>query len=197
MEADINAEIKRMATEGDIESFTNPRGFNSPVFTVRKKNESVRVVANFKRTLNKVPVDLDPYPMLRIDHMFNRIGEGNKYFTSLNLCSGSRQIEIDERDRHQIAFTWRDRCYLYTRLAIGLTSAGQIFSRSIAEALATVASRDNIPPCIDDNLVHAKTFDRYILALEQLFIALRKFRLKLNPDKCTFLTSEVKFLGRM
>ena len=38
-----------------------------------------------------------------------------------------------------------------------------------------IASPDNISSYIDDNLVHAKTFDKYILALEQLFIALRKF----------------------
>ena len=182
LEADIDAEIKCMATESIIESCTNPRGFNSPVFAVRKKNGSVRVVANFKRTLNKVLVDVDSYPMPRINHLFNKIGEGNKYFASLDLCSGYWQREIDERDRHKTAFTWRDRCYQYTRLAFGLTSAGQIFSRWIAEALATVESRDNISSYIDNNQVHAKTFDKYILALEQLFIALRKFGLKLNPD---------------
>ena len=182
-----------MATEGIIESCTNPRGFNSPVFAVRKKNGSVCVVTDF----NKVLVDLDSYPMPRIDHLFNSIGEGNKYFASLDLRSGYWQIEIYERDRHKTAFTWRDRCYQYTHLAFGLTSAGQTFSRCIAEALATVESRDNISSYRDDNLVHAKTFDKYILALEQLFIALRKFGLKLNPDKCTFLTSEAKFLGRI
>ena len=133
--------------------------------------------------------------MSRINHLFNRIGEGNKYFPSFDLCSSCWQIKIDERDRHKTAFTWRDRCYQYTRLAFGLTSAGLIFSRCIAEALATVASRDNISFYIDDNLVPAKTFDKYILTLEQLFIALHKFGLKLNPDKCTFLTSEAKFLG--
>ena len=132
--------------------------FNSPVFAVRKKNGSVHVVANFKRTINKVLVDLDPYPMPRIDHLFNRIGEGNKYFASLNLRSGYWQIEIDERDRHKTAFTWRDRCYLYTCLAFDLTSAGQIFSRCIAEALVTVASCDNISSYIDDNPVHVKTY---------------------------------------
>ena len=158
-----------MTTEDIIESCTNPRGFNSPVFAVRKKNGSVRVVANFKRTLNKVLINVNPYPMPRIDHLLNRNGEGNKYFASLDLHSGYWQIEIDERDRHKTAFTWRDRCYRYTRLAFGLTSAGQIFSRCIAEALATVASRDNISSYIDDNLIHAKTFDKYILALEQLF----------------------------
>ena len=153
-----------MATEGIIESCTNPKGFNSPVFAVRKKNGSVRMVANFKRTLNKVLVDLDPYPMPRIDHLFNRISEGNKYFASLDLRSSYWQIEINERDRLKTVFTWRDRCY-HTRLAFGLTSAGQIFSRCITEALATVASHNNISSYIEDNLVHAKTFDKYILAL--------------------------------
>ena len=95
------------------------------------------------------------------------------------------------------AFTWKGRCFQYTRLAFGLTSAGQIFSRCIAEALDTVASRANISSYIDDNLVHAKTFEEYVTALEQLFIALRKFGLKLNPEKCIFLASEAKFLGRI
>ena len=189
--------IIESCTEGIIESCTNPRGFNSLGFAVCKKNGSVRVVANFKRTLNKVLVDLDPYPMPQIDHLFKRIDEGNKYFASIDLRSGYWQIEIDERDRHKTAFTWRDRCYQYTRLAFGLTSAGQIFSCCIAEVLATVKSRDNISSYIDDNLIHAKTFDKYIPTLEQLFIALRKFGLKLNPDKCTFLTSEAKFLGHI
>ena len=187
LEADINAEIKRMASEGIIESCTNPRGFNSLVFAVRKKNGSVRVVTNLKKISQQGSF------RSRIDHLLNRIGEGNKYCALLDLHRGYWQIKIDERDHHKTAFTRRDRCYQYTRLAFGLTTAGQIFSRYIAEALATVASRDNISSYIDKNLIHAKTFDEYILALEQLFIALRK----LNPDKCTFLTSETKFLGRI
>ena len=152
------------------------------------------MVATFKRTLNKVLVDLDPYPVPRIDHLFHRIGEGNKYFASLDLRSGYWQIKIDERDRHKTAFTWRNQ---YTRLAFGLTSGGQIFSCCIAEAQATVEFHDNISSYIDDNLVHAKTFDKYILALDQRLIALCKFGLKLNPDKCTSLTSEANFLGRI
>jgi len=186
-----------MASEGVIEPCHDPKGFNSPVFAVRKKNGTIRVVANFKRTLNKVLIDLDPYPMPRIDQLFHRIGEGNKYFATLDLRSGYWQIQIDERDRYKTAFTWKDKCYQYTRLAFGLTSAGQIFSRCIAEALATVSSRSNISSYIDDNLVHAKTFEEYILALEQLFTALRKFGLKLNPEKCTFLATEAKYLGRI
>ena len=130
----------RMATEGIIEPCHDPMGFNSSVFTVRKKNGTIRVVAYFKRILNKVLVDLDPYPMPRIDQLFHKIGQGNKYFTTLDLHSGYWQIEIDDRDRYKTAFTWKDKCYQYTRLAFGLTSAGQIFSRCVAEVLASVSA---------------------------------------------------------
>ena len=197
LEDDVDAEIARMASEGVIEPCNDPKGFNSPVFAVRKKNGKIRVVANFKRTLNKVLVDLDPYPIPTIDSTFNKIGEGKKYFWTLDLRNGYWQIVIDERDRHKTAFTWKGRCFQYTRLAFGLTSAGQIFSRCITEALDTVASCVNISSYIDDNLVHAKTFEEYVTALEQLFIALRKFGLKLNPEKCIFLASEAKFLGHI
>ena len=73
----------------------------------------------------------------------------------------------------------------------------QIFSRCVAEALATVSARSNTSSYIDDNLLHAKTYGEYVLALKPVFAALRKFGLKLNPEKCTFLATEVKYLGRI
>ena len=76
-----------MATEGIIEPCHDPKSFNSPIFAVCKKNGTIRVVANFKRTLNKVLVDLDPYLIPRIDQLFHKIGEGNKYFATLDLHS--------------------------------------------------------------------------------------------------------------
>ena len=135
-------------------------------------------------------VDLDPYTMPRIDQLFHKIGQGNKYFSTLDLHSGYWQIEIDDRDRYKTAFTWKNKCYQYTRLAFGLTSAGQIFSRCVADVLASVSAWSNISSYIDDNLVHAKRYGEYILALEQLFAALHKFGLKPNPEKCTFLATE-------
>ena len=88
LKADVNNQIDCMAAEGIIEICHNPKGFNSPVFAVRKKNDTIRVVVNFKRTLNKVLVDLDPYPTPRIDQLFHKIGEGNEYFATLDLHSG-------------------------------------------------------------------------------------------------------------
>ena len=196
MEADINAEIQRMLSEGIIEQWKDPKGFNSPVFAARKKNGAFRVVANFKRTLNTVLKDQNPYPIPLMDHRFHKIGEGNKYFASLDLKSGYWQIEIKKCDRHKTAFSWGDRCFQYTRLAFGLTSAGHIFSRCVTEVLDIVNARENISAYID-NLVHARTFDEYIIAMRQLFTAFRAYGLKLNLEKCIFIASVAKFWGRI
>lgn len=77
-------------------------------------------------------------------------------------------------------FTWKGWCYQYTRLAFGLTSAGQIFFRCIADVRVTIISRANIISYIDDNLGHAKTFKEYLITFEQMVIAFYKFGLRLN-----------------
>ena len=197
MEADVNAEIQRMLSEGIIELCKDAKGFNVPVYAVRKENGAVRVVANLKRTLNTVLKDQDPYPIPLMDHLFHKIGEGNEYFASLDLKSGYWQIEIEQCDQHKTAFTWGDRYFQYTRLAFGLTSAGHIFSRCVAEALNTVNARENISSYIDDNLVHTRTFDEYITAMRQVFTAFKAYGLKLNLEKCIFIAGEAKFLGRI
>ena len=120
-EAEVDSEIQRMYDLGIIEDCPDPKGFNSPVYSVRKPNGKVRVVANFKDTLNRVLKDLDPYPMPTQDSLFNRVGNGNKYFATIDFKSGYWQIELEPKDRYKTAFTWRGRCLQYCKVAFGLT----------------------------------------------------------------------------
>ena len=197
LERSVTEEIAKMLKQGIIEPCDDPKGFNSPVYAVLKANGSTRVVANFKSTLNRVLVNPDPYPMPSMDSLFNKIGNGNKFFASMDLLKGYWQVEIDREDRYKTAFTWENRCYCYTRLAFGLTSAGAIFSRCVSQALEEIQTKQNIVSYIDDVLVYAKTLNEFIQALEQLFAALRKYGLKLNPKKCDFINTKAEFLGRI
>lgn len=132
-----------------------------------------------------------------MDQPLYKIGEGNKYFASLDLKSGYWQIVIEECSRYKITFTWRDQCFQSTRLLLRLTSAGHIFSRCVTGAPATVSSHDNISSYIDDSLVHASIFKGCLTNMRQLFSALKMYGLKLNPEKCIFLAPKAKFLGRI
>lgn len=61
--------------------------------------------------------------------------------------------------------------------------------------LGTITSWVRISSYINDNLVLAKIFKESMIALEHPFIAFQKFRLRLNLEKCTFLTTKAKFLS--
>jgi hypothetical protein len=50
----VEAEISKMLKMGVIEKCDNPKGWNRPIICVPKKDGSVRVCANFKRTINTV-----------------------------------------------------------------------------------------------------------------------------------------------
>ena len=182
-----------------IEPCSNPRGYNSPVYAVRKKSGAVRIVLNLKCTLNKVLVELDPYPIPDMNELLTRIGKGNQYFASLDLRSGYWQVVIHPSDRHKFAFTWKGRCYMYSRLPMGLTSAGGVFSRAISDAFNTIPalSKQNIATYLDDNLVFGRTFEDFKKTLSCLFTVLRTNGLCLNGEKCTFVAKQAKFLGRV
>lgn len=50
---------------------------------------------------------------------------------------------------------------------------------------------------VDDMIVKSKTKIDHLEDLEETFNTLRKFQLKLNPAKCSFMVSSGKFLGHM
>lgn len=50
---------------------------------------------------------------------------------------------------------------------------------------------------VDDMLVKNKTADRHLVNLSLMFGVLKKYNMRLNPNKCAFGVSFSKFLGFM
>ena len=69
----ITAEIEKMLKAGFIELCEDPKGFSSPIVTVKKKDGSVRMCMNFKPTLNQVLKDGETFPMESTDGVFAKI----------------------------------------------------------------------------------------------------------------------------
>ena len=195
----IDGEIACMLKQGVIVPCGNPKGFNTPIMVVEKKNGKPRVCANFKNTLNKVlSTSADwCWQMPATEQSIDAIGNGNKYFSSLDLKSGYWQCKIQESDQHKTAFHWGNQCYMYTRLPFGLAVSGMIFSRCIAKALDEVSNKENVQTYIDDVLCYGKDFETYLTTLKQILQAAKTNGILLNPEKCNFLQKQVKFLGRI
>ena len=194
----VAAEIDKMLAAGVIEKCADPKGFNSPLVVIKKKDGSLRVCCNFKPTLNRCLVDKDPFPMASADEVFTQFKPGEKYFSGMDLLKGYWQVELAKEDRYKTAFTFNGVVYQFKRLPFGLTTAGNSFSRQLAEVLQEcLRQSDCISWYLDDVAIHSDNFDDFIDAHRRVFQALIKNGGKLKPEKCEFLKQKIKFLGRI
>ena len=193
----VDAEFEKMLKDGVIESCDDPKGWRTPYLTVPKKDGSIRMCLNFKRTLNTRLAEEETFAQRPADELFANIRMGNKYFASLDLKKGYWQLPLAVGDRHKTCFQWKGQLYQFTRLPFGLKTAGSIFCRAISRALSS-ADFDLLSTFIylDDICIMAKDFNTFVRALEKVFIGLKKFNLRLSPKKCKFLTKTIEFLGR-
>ena len=188
--------IEKLKRDGVIEPCKDPQGFNSAVFPVpKKKPGEVRLVVNFRPTLNKVIKHNDPWTMPSVESVLKSIPRGCQYFACVDLRDGYFQLTIHEDDRHKTAFQVNNQCMQFVRVPMGLTSAGAIFSREVA-AVINGGGVDNVLAYLDDILVYGRTEEEFFNALEGLLSVLRQNGLLLNGRKCEFLKTEVTFLGR-
>ena len=196
LQAAADAEIQRMEQMGVISKCPDPKGWNSPVFAVKKPSGAIRIVANFKNTLNASLTEVDPYPTPSTTNIFTGIGAGNKYFCTADLRSGYWQFKLDEESKPKTAFNWKGDTWMYEVLPFGMTDSGALFSRNVHEAVS-VLGNDGYLRYVDDNLIYAKDFDTFKKRLVKFLKVLIQNGLKLNASKCTFITDKAKFLGRV
>ena len=57
--------------------------------------------------------------------------------------------------------------------------------------------RRNVEVYVDDIVVKSNSCEQHVSNLKEVFQALRKHRMRLNPDKCAFGVEGGKFLGFM
>ena len=81
-------------------------------------------------------------------------------------------------------------------MPFGLTKATATFQRYMDLVLAGLKwSRFLV--YLDEICVFANTLTEYLQRMEEMFLSLRKFRLKLNTSKCYILGKEFTYLGHV
>jgi hypothetical protein len=81
-------------------------------------------------------------------------------------------------------------------MSFGLQSAGATYQRGIQRCLQTQIGR-NAKAYVNDVVVKTQEEEGFISNLAENFDNLRKFNMKLNPEKCTFDVPSGKLLGYM
>lgn len=81
-------------------------------------------------------------------------------------------------------------------MPFGLKNTGVTYQRLANEMFRGQIGR-NVEVYMDDMLVKGLQIEKYLSNLNETFQTLRKYKIKLNPNKCAFGVSVGKFLGFM
>ncbi|MEO0454665.1 MAG: reverse transcriptase family protein [Verrucomicrobiota bacterium] len=168
--------------------------WNSPIVMVKKKDNSLRLCIDYRR-LNQATIR-DSFPLPRVDDTLDSL-HGCRFFSSLDLAQGFRQVEMSDEDRQKTAFSVPGRGHFeFETMPMGLVNAPGVFQRLMTIALNGLLGNQCFV-YLDDILITGKTLEEHLQNLEVVLSRLESAGLKLKPTKCQVLRSKVNFLGHV
>ena len=126
---------------------------------------------------------LSLYPLPKIDEMFSKLG-GARIFSTIDLRSGYYHIGLTQESRAESAFVVPMGKWQFKRTPFGLSQAPAYFQLLIDQVLMGCSSF--AMGYLDDIIIFSKTEEEHLQHLEEIFIRLRKFGLKMKHEKCSF-----------
>lgn len=192
---EIDRQISDMLDNDIIEESVSE--WSSPVLLVPKKSDSRgkkrwRVVVDYRKLNSKLQEDKFPLP--NITEILDSLS-GAIYFSHLDLSQGYYQLELCPESRKYTAFTTTKQ-YQMKRLPMGLKTSPSAFSRLMTVAMSGL-HYEKCLVYLDDLICFGRSLELHNKNLIDVFERLRSVNLKINPDKCKFLTKELLYLGHI
>ena len=188
---EVKQHVQDLVAQGVLKESCSP--WASPAVVVMKKDGSVRFCCDYRK-LNNV-THRDAYPLPRVEESLDALGHA-QVFSSLDLTAGYFQVAVAEQDQEKTAVTTPFGLYQWTRMPFGLCNAPATFQRLMGAVLGDLAF-EVLLVYLDDVLVFSRDFESHLEKLDLVLGRLREHGLKLKPQKCFLLRSEVKFLGHV
>jgi hypothetical protein len=182
-------ELEKLERDGII-SKIEMSDWASPIVPVLKKDGSVRI-CDFKVTVNQV-VQVDQYPLPRIEDIFATLGGGRK-FAKLDIRQAYLHIPLDEDSKKLLAIITHKRFYEYNRLTFGIASAPSIWQRAMDQILQGLSG---VHCVLDDMIFTGKNDDEHLQNLENVLQRLQdNIGLRANIEKCSCLQDSAVHCG--
>jgi hypothetical protein len=167
-----------------------PDWLANPVM-VLKKNNTWRMCIDYT-SLNKA-CPKDPFALPRIDQVTDSTA-GCDLLSFLDAYSGYHQIPLYQLDQIKTSFITPYGAYCYVTMPFGLKNAGATYQRTMQRCLQEQIWR-NMHDYVANMVVKTKQSGTLLDDLKETFANLRRYRMKLNPEKCTFGMPDGQLLG--
>ena len=137
----------------------------------------------------------DAYPLPRIDDSLRLLGN-QQWFSTMDLASGYWQVAMSPDAQKKAAFVTNEGLFQFRVMPFGLCNAPAMFERLMDRVLCGMRwSRCLV--YLDDVISFGKSVPEAIWRLEEVLARLSDFGLQLKAKKCTFMQTEVGFLGHI
>lgn len=186
----LDKEIDRLLKDDVIEPVSHSE-YASPIVPVLKRDGSVRLCADYSRTINQ-QLRIDQYPLPTVQELFSKLHGGEQY-TKLDMSSAYNQLCLEDPDNITCINTHKG-LFKYRRLVFGLSSAPAIFQKTIEVVLSGI---EGVICFLDDVLITGKNQTEHLSRLKSVLDKFREAGLTLREDKCEFFQDEVTYLGHI
>ncbi|XP_015965562.1 uncharacterized protein LOC107489321 [Arachis duranensis] len=163
------------------------------IVMVKKNNGKWRMCVDFTDLNKACPKDAFPLPC--IDTLVDN-SCGYDTLSFMDAYSGYNQILMHPSDQEKTAFITEYGNYCYNVIPFGLKNAGATYQRLMNRIFEKQIGR-NIEVYVDDMVAKTKVGQSHTEDLEEIFAQIRRYNLRLNPEKCAFSVKGGKFLGFM
>ncbi|KAH9688200.1 Ribonuclease H [Citrus sinensis] len=188
----INDEVEKLLRAGFIREVSYPEWISNVVL-VKKANSKWRMCVDFT-DLNKA-CPKDSFPLPKIDQLVDSTA-GHGLLSFMDAFSGYNQIPMYEQDEESTAFITNQGLFCYRVMPFGLKNAGATYQRLVNKVFKPLIGK-TMEVYVDDMITKSKIPKEHVGHLEETFELLRKYKMKLNPEKCAFGVESGKFLGFM
>ncbi|XP_031392283.1 uncharacterized protein LOC116204334, partial [Punica granatum] len=186
----IKEEVVKQINAGFLE-VCNYSEWVANIVPVEKKDGRVRVCVDY-RDLNKASPK-DNFPLPHIDVLVDNTARHNQ-FSFMDGFSGYNQIRMAEDDKIKTTFITMWGTFCYKVMPFGLKNAGATYQRAMVTLFHDMMHKE-IEVYVDDMIAKSKEGEDHLVNLRRLFERLKKYKLRLNPAKCTFGAKSGKLLG--
>eukprot|EP00924_Labyrinthula_sp_SR-Ha-C_P007284 snap_masked-scaffold_8-processed-gene-14.74-mRNA-1 protein AED:0.38 eAED:0.38 QI:0/-1/0/1/-1/1/1/0/461 len=171
--------------------------YGSVVFAVPKKNNTWRMVLDLVAVNKVLHRDVNILPILETQ-LVNTAPA--RFYGCLDVVSGFDQLAITDRAKKYFNLMTTYGVFQLQFAPMGYHSTPVFFHQRMVDHIAAAnynKEGNGIVQWIDDTLIHAKDFKRYISILEDVLRNLRKWKVRISPTKSILFTTGIEYCGRI
>ena len=160
---EVDKQIQEMSNNNIIQPSSSP--WNAPILLVKKKDNTMRFVCDF-RGLNDV-TKKDSYPLPQVRDVIDSM-HGARYWTPLDAASAYWSIPLADSDKENTAFSIPHGKFEFNVMPFGLCNAGASYQRMTDINLAGLPT-NRILAYMDDIVIFSSTFSEHLECIKHLF----------------------------